>query len=96
MVQDKPSLEFWFQAVSNVAIVVGLIIVIVEINQSKQLAYAQLLTDGTISGLDRNVSLMGEDPRTTLAKAAFCPEELTEDVWGGTRGVGQGSRHDCC
>ncbi len=35
----------WLQIFSNFAIIVGLVIVVYEINQSRQLAYGQMLTD---------------------------------------------------
>ena len=35
----------WLQILSNLAIIVGLVIVIYELNQSRQLAYGQILTE---------------------------------------------------
>ena len=68
----------WFQIVSNVAIIVGLGLVIYELNQSKQLAHAQL-TENTIDRMTAGqLALMGEDPRSAIARAALHPHDLDE------------------
>ena len=68
----------WFQIISNVAIIVGLGLVIYELNQSKQLAYAQYVHNDMARYTDRHVSLMADDPREALVKAALHPDELEE------------------
>jgi hypothetical protein len=68
----------WFQIVSNIAIIVGLGLVIYALNQSKQIAYVQMVDDTFSRMTSRNLTMMGEDPRDALAKAALRPADLTE------------------
>ncbi len=67
----------WLQIFSNFAIIVGLVIVVYEINQSRQLAYGQMLTDTYASINDRFMTFMGDDPRASLMKAALSPDQLS-------------------
>jgi hypothetical protein len=69
----------WFQIISNVAIIVGLGLVFYELNQSKQLALAQMYESYTSRTSDRQVASMGENPQEALAKAAFHPADLNEE-----------------
>jgi hypothetical protein len=66
----------WFQIMSNVAIIIGLGLVIYELNQSKQLVMAQMAQDHTDRMADQKLALLGDDPRRTLARAALLPAEL--------------------
>ena len=68
----------WFQIISNVAIIVGLGLVIYELNQSKQLASSQFVRDYNARETSILLAMMGEDPREALAKAALHPVDLTE------------------
>ena len=72
-------LNNWLQVLTNVAIVAGLVIVVYELNQTRQLAHAQIQVDQSMRGTSRSVAVMGEDPREALAKAAFRPEDLVEE-----------------
>jgi hypothetical protein len=68
----------WFQIISNVAIIVGLGLVIYELNQAKQLARAQFVIDNSGHLTNVRIATMGEDPRAALAKAALHPADLNE------------------
>ena len=68
----------WFQIISNVAIIVGLGLVVYELNQSKQLASAQFYNDSVARETSIMLAMMGEDPREALAKAALHPADLNE------------------
>jgi hypothetical protein len=68
----------WFQIISNVAIIFGLGLVVYELNQSKQLANAQFVTDNFARLTNIQIAMMGEDPREALAKAALRPADLNE------------------
>ena len=70
--------SYWFQIISNVAIIVGLALVVYERNQSKLVANGQMI-DATASRMnDQYLAMMGEDPRAALAKAALHPGDLDE------------------
>jgi len=68
----------WFQIISNVAIIFGLGLVVYELNQSKQFVRAELANAHMARITDRNLAIMGEDPRDALAKAALRPSDLSE------------------
>ena len=68
----------WFQIISNVAIIVGLGLVIYELNQSKQFVRAEFANEHMSRITNRNIAKMGEDPREALAKAALRPSDLNE------------------
>ncbi len=78
---DQNRFGGWAQLVGNFAIVAGIAIVIFELNQNKQLVYAQLFVQ-EFSEIDSQfLAMQGEDPRPAFFKAEFCPSELTgEDV----------------
>ena len=68
----------WFQIISNVAIIIGLGLVVYELNQSKQLASAQFTIDAMQRQTNIQLAVMGEDPREALAKEALHPHDLNE------------------
>jgi hypothetical protein len=68
----------WFQIITNIAILIGLGLVVYELNQSKQLAAAQFVIDGIQRQTDIQIAMMGEDPREALAKSAIHPADLNE------------------
>ena len=68
----------WFQIISNVAIIFGLGLVVYELNQSKQLASGQFISDNFARDTSIQIAMMGEDPREALAKAALHPADLNE------------------
>jgi hypothetical protein len=68
----------WFQIVSNVAIIFGLGLVVYELNQSKQFIHAELANEHFTRLSNRQLTIMGEDPRNAIAKAALRPSALNE------------------
>jgi len=66
------------QVASNVAVFCGLVIVGFQMSQDRQLSQAQLISDGRISRVEREVALMGEDPTPVVAKSIFEPENLSD------------------
>jgi hypothetical protein len=79
MTDQTTRLSNWFQIISNVAIIVGLGLVIYELNQSKQIAHVGNMDEMFSRITNRHLALVGEDPRTTLARAALRPSDLTEE-----------------
>ena len=69
----------WFQIISNVAIIFGLGLVVYELNQSKQIALAQMAESYASRTSARQVASMGDSPQKALAKAAFHPVDLNEE-----------------
>lgn len=67
----------WLQLVSNAAIIAGLVVVIVELNQTRNLAFGQMVDGEFAMTNDRYLAAMGESPEEALYKAAFDPTALT-------------------
>ena len=68
----------WLQIISNAAIIVGLAVVIYELNQNRQHARAQMLQGDYAEILAHQHSLMGENPAEAIALAMSRPEELSD------------------
>ena len=69
----------WLQVIGNIAIVGGLIMVAVQLNQNAQLATADLQSRAFQLAMQFNIARMGENPNETFAKAATNPSELTDE-----------------
>jgi hypothetical protein len=67
----------WLSFAANLAILVGLVLVAVELNQNSQLTRTALIAEG--SALENQIwtPLAGELPGEIIAKAVECPQSLT-------------------
>ena len=68
----------WSTAVSNLAVVAGLVLVAVQIQQNTALTRAQLMNDYFLADMELELAMMGDDPALSFTKAVFHPENLTE------------------
>lgn len=66
-----------FNAVSALAIVIGLVLVLLELRQSRDVAEAQLAAEFASTILSFDLASMGEDAAAVQAKACHQPTELT-------------------
>ncbi len=78
MTDRSARFQHWFQLMTNIAILIGLGLVVYELNQGKQLASAQFVIDDMARETSIQLAMMGEDPREALAKAALHPADLNE------------------
>jgi hypothetical protein len=78
MTDRSARFQHWFQIITNVAILFGLGLVVYELNQSKQIASGQFVSDNMARETSVQIAMMGEDPREALAKAALHPADLNE------------------
>jgi hypothetical protein len=76
-VVSNSSKREWFQIVSNIAVLVGLVVLIYEVNQSNLYAHAANASTNFALSSDRDISLAGEDVSVALAKALDDPASLT-------------------
>ncbi len=67
----------WLQIVSNIAIIAGLAIVVYELNQSRDLAFGEMINGEYSMINDRYLAAMGDAPHHAFAKAAFDPSTIT-------------------
>lgn len=76
---DTQKINNWVQIVAAIAVLVGLVLVAYELEQSREIAEAQLLSDGFAAHAGRDHAMLGENPAQTLAKACSDPGDLTAD-----------------
>ena len=67
----------WVQSITAVAIVIGIVLVILELQQNRELAQSQLTSDGFGMISQARTSILGESPAEALAKACDNPESLS-------------------
>ena len=66
------------QIASNIAVFFGLVIVGFQMSQDRSLSQAQLISDGRISWVERELGLVGENPTPVIAKSIFEPDNMSE------------------
>ncbi len=69
----------WLQISSNIAIVIGLFILVYELDQNHKQTSAQLINEDYVSIRDHLHTLMGENPAAAIAKARLNHETLSEE-----------------
>ncbi len=67
----------WLLLVSHAAIVGGLVLVAVQINQEMNVAEIQMFNEATSSRIARQMTMMGENPASIVAKSLTDPDSLT-------------------
>lgn len=69
----------WIQVVATFAIVVSIILVLIELRQSREIAEAQLISDQYTIEAGLLHATLGENPANALAKSCEHPGELTRE-----------------
>lgn len=67
----------WLSLAANLAILVGLVLVAIELNQNTQLARTALIAEGSALENQIWIQLAGEIPGEIIAKSVECPQRLT-------------------
>jgi hypothetical protein len=67
----------WFQIITNLGVIFGLVVLIYQINQSHQQAEAEMVVESIQTSFSAHQHLAGEDPGVVIAKARVNPGELT-------------------
>lgn len=75
----KSTSEQWLSIVSNLAILIGILLVFWELQQARTLATVQLRSDNAMLTAELSANLMGENPQAVLSKACLKPDELTTE-----------------
>ena len=75
---ESQKLSNWTQLVTGVAVLIGLGLVVWELQQARQLARAQISSESFAFGAQNNAGLLGEEAAAVIAKACRAPEKLTE------------------
>ena len=74
---DAQKLTAWVQAVTSIAIVIGLALVVWELQQNREATQSQLTTEGWHMMNQFHTSVLGEQPAEVLAKSCDAPDTLT-------------------
>ena len=75
---ESQRLSMWVQLVTGVAVLLGLGLVIWELRQTRDIAEAQLISDGYSQATQVHTSMFGEQAAEVLAKSCENPEELSD------------------
>ena len=67
----------YFQIISNVAVIAGLVVLVYEVRESNVQALASGVLEVSKTWSDRQLTLMGDNPSAALAKAMADPANLT-------------------
>jgi hypothetical protein len=70
-------LAHWLTIAGNLGLLIGLALVIVQINQNSDLVREQLFQSRWTDRFDWYIAVMGENPAQALQKAVEAPSELT-------------------
>ena len=76
-IMNSGTLNNWVQTITGLAIVLGLALVIWELQQNREATQSQLTTEGWHLINQTNTALLGESPADVLAKACDTPDALT-------------------
>ena len=67
----------WLQILANLGLIVGLVLVAVEIQQTRDLARLQLQLEGTLAFQQVEIAMLGESPAEVWAKSILDPQSLS-------------------
>jgi hypothetical protein len=70
------SWENWLALGTNVAVFLGLLLVVLELNQNSELARVELINEGNAIENELWQSLMDQVPKDAIAKSIECPKKL--------------------
>ena len=70
-------LNSWLTPLANIALLIGLVLVVYELNQNRSLARMDLVNEGNVVQNSIWANLMGDVPGEVIGKALECPEEMT-------------------
>ena len=72
----ESKLTAWVQIAATIAVVIGLILVVIELRQAKEIAAAENANQFFVDLIANHRMAIGEDPAASLAKACTAPESL--------------------
>jgi hypothetical protein len=74
---NTDNLSRWISAAANIAVLAGLVLVAVQINQSSSLARTALINEGNVVSNQIWANPDGRSPGQVIARAIECPERMT-------------------
>lgn len=78
---NEQKISTFVQTATGIALILGLALVWIELRQSKELALAELTSQGYSEVIENARATMGENPAVAISKSCFNPDSLTgEDL----------------
>lgn len=74
---DSSKLNNWIQSITGIAVLLGIGLVVFELQQNREATISQLSSEGFQVVSQMNSSVLGDQPAEALAKACEKPDELT-------------------
>ena len=65
------------QLMTGIALLIGIALVVYELNLSKQLAFTELISEGFTESMDNHRTLMGENAAEVIARSCTDPDSIT-------------------
>ena len=75
---DSIELTTWLTLAANLAVLIGLILVAIQIKQNTEITRAQVANDWFLADMQLELAMMGENPALAWTKAVYVPDELTQ------------------
>ena len=69
----------WVQVTATIGVLIGIVLVIIELQQAKALAEAEVVSGFFAELSQNNRALIGENPTGLLTKACLRPDEVTDE-----------------
>lgn len=76
---DKEQITNIAQLGTGFVLIIGLLLVVYELNQAKSLTFAEMISQGYSESMQDSRTLMGENPAVAIAKSCDAPEDLTSE-----------------
>ena len=74
---ESSKITNWLSIATNLAVLAGLLLVVLELNQNASLARVALKNEGSVTENEVWQALMANAPNEVIAKSVECPERLT-------------------
>ena len=71
-------LELAIQLITGAAVLIGVVLVLIELQQTRALTYKQMVQDRLGAVVEHNSRVYGEDLATVLEKACSAPNDLSQ------------------
>ncbi|MEM7365358.1 MAG: hypothetical protein AAF525_15155 [Pseudomonadota bacterium] len=65
------------QLMTGIALLIGIALVIYELNLSKQLAFSEMISEGFTESMDNYRTIMGENAAEVIARSCTDPDSIT-------------------
>ncbi|MFT4712316.1 MAG: hypothetical protein ACI8W1_000794 [Candidatus Azotimanducaceae bacterium] len=77
MITDK--LTRWLTLLANLAVLAGIILVVIQIQQNTDITKAQMANEYYLLDTQLELAMMGDSPAESFQKAVYSPDELNEE-----------------